>query len=476
MRKATVTIITALVVILVVAGCTGSMSSSTPLTQGQVPVSMTMRDTPPAGVTVLAFEIHVTGATLQSANTSQPDVSLLSQNLEIELRHLETDSALLSTSGTPPGTYNSLTLTFANPEMTIQNSTGGTLTVGGKSCAVGAICEVQPALNQTSVKITNSPFPLTLSSHTALGLDIDFNINASLQNDLSVSPTVTVAPTVTQAKGELQELDDLAGQVTAIGMSQFTLQTLTGQSFIIMVDNNTTFKNFDNAGCAANNFSCVLANQIVSVDVRQMDNENESSSSSASLSLVAKKIELKDHFQRDLEGKVASVNTATNQFQIVVNEEAMAVQGVALGNVLTITVNSGATFDVNQDGLTIPSGLQFQSISDMIAGQSVEVDPVSVNAGASAITVTTDHVRLHRTQVTGSVMTITGGNFTLGNLSSLFTGAGISTIQVQTSSQTQFENVAGVSSLSVNDTASVGGLLFNSTPAPVLLAEKVRKR
>lgn len=476
MRKVTATIITALVVVLVVAGCSSSMSSSMPPTQGQVPVSMTMRDTPPTGVTVLAFEIHVTGATLQSANTSQADVSLLSQNLEIELRHLETESALLSTSGATPGIYNSLTLTFANPEMTIQNGTGGTLTVGGKSCAVGAICEVQPALNQTSVKISNSPFPLTLSAHTALGLDIDFNVNASLQNDLSVSPTVTVTPTVTQARGELEELDDLTGQVTAIGMNQFTLQTLTGQSLTILVDNNTAFKDFDNAGCAANNFSCVQTNQVVSVDLHEMDNDDESSSSSASLSLVAKKVELKDHFQRELEGQVASVNAANNQFQIVVHDEAEAVQGVALGNLLTITVNSGATFDVDQDGLTIPSSLQFLSISDMIAGQSVEVDPVSVNAGASAITVTTDHVRLHRTQVTGSVMTITGGNFTLGNLSSLFAGASISSIQVQTSSQTGFENVAGVSSLSVNDTVSVGGLLFNSTPAPVLLAEKVRKR
>ena len=476
MRTRTITAVAGLFIALAFAGCSSNMSTGTPPTQGQVPVSMTMRDTPPAGVTVLAFEVHVTGASLQSANSSQPDVSLVTGDLEIELRHLETESALLSTSGAPSGTYNSLTLTFANPEITIQNGTAAAITVGGKSCAVGAICEFQPALNQSMVKITNAPFPLMLSSGTALSLDIDFDVNASLQSDLSVTPTVNVTPTVSRARGEMQEVDDLIGQVTTVGMNQFTLQPLLGPALTINVDSGTQFENFDNAGCAADNFTCVQMNQIVSVKLGVMDDDNESSTPNASLSLTAKKVELKDHFQKELEGKVTSVNGTSNQFQLVVHDQAEALPGLHLGDILTVTVNSGATFDVDQDGLTIPAGLQFLSISDMIVGQSVEVDPATVTPGTPGATVTTDHVRLHRTQVTGSIMSVTGANFTLGNLSSLFTGAGVSTIQVQTSSQTGFENVAGVSSLNVNDTASVGGLLFNSTAAPVLLAEKVRKR
>lgn len=476
MRKVTAVIFTALFVVLAFAGCSSNMSSTAPPTQGQIPVSMTMRDTPPVGVTVLAFEVHVTGASLQSANSSQPDVPLVTSDLEIELRHLETESALLSTSGAPSGTYNSLTLTFANPEITIQNGTAAAITVGGKSCAVGAICEFQPTLNQSTVKITSAPFPLMLSSGTALGLDIDFDVNASLQSDLSVTPTVNVTPTVSHARGEMQEVDDLVGQVTAVGMNQFTLQPLAGPSLTINVDSSTQFEDFDNAGCAADNFTCVQMNQIVSVKLGVMDDDDESSTPNASLSLTAKKVELEDHFQKELEGKVASVSGTSNQFQLVVHDQAEALPGLHLGDILTVTVNSGAMFDVDQDGLTIPTGLQFQSISDMIVGQSVEVDPATVTPGTPGATVTTNHVRLHRTQVTGSVMSVTGANFTLGNLSALFTGAGTSTIQVQTSSQTGFENVAGVSSLNVNDTTSVGGLLFKSTPAPVLLAEKVRKR
>lgn len=472
-----IAIATAMTVALVIAGCSANMAGNNmPPRQGQIPVSMTIRDTPPAGVTVLAFEIHVTGATLQPAGTSQADVPLVTHDVEIELRHLETESALLSTAGAPPGIYNSLTLTFANPEMTIQNGTTGTLTVGGKTCAAGAICELHPALSQSTVKISSAPFPLTLAAHTALGLDVDFDVNASLQSNLSVMPTVSVTPTVTHPKEELEELDDLIGQVSMIGMNQFTLQTLTGQSLTIAVDANTQFEDFDKAGCMADNFSCVQTNQIVEVDLREMDNDDESSPSSGSLSMVAKKVELKDHFQREFEGQIVSVSAPNNEFQLVVHDEAEAMQNIALGNVVTITVNTGTTFDVDQDGVMIPPSLQFLGISDMIAGQSVEVDPVNITASASGIMLTTGHVRLHRTHVTGSVTTITGANFTLGNLSILFTGAGISAIQVQTSSQTNFENVAGVASLNVNDTVSAGGLLFKSTPSPVLLAEKVRKR
>jgi hypothetical protein len=47
---------------------------------------------------------------------------------------------------------------------------------------------------------------------------------------------------------------------------------------------------------------------------------------------------------------------------------------------------------------------------------------------------------------------------------------------VQTSSNTSFDNVAGVAGLADGSTVSVRGLLFKSAPAPVMVADKVRKR
>jgi hypothetical protein len=47
-------------------------------------------------------------------------------------------------------------------------------------------------------------------------------------------------------------------------------------------------------------------------------------------------------------------------------------------------------------------------------------------------------------------------------------------LQVQTSLQTTFENVAGVSALAVGDIVSIRALLFKSS-APNFFADKVRK-
>ena len=81
------------------------------------------------GVTVLSFEIEVTGAVLQPSDSSKQPVSMLSEPEDIELEHLQTESALLASKSVPTGTYNSLMVSFANPRMTIQNQTGSPLTL-----------------------------------------------------------------------------------------------------------------------------------------------------------------------------------------------------------------------------------------------------------------------------------------------------------------------------------------------------------
>jgi hypothetical protein len=94
------------------------------------------------------------------------------------------------------------------------------------------------------------------------------------------------------------------------------------------------------------------------------------------------------------------------------------------------------------------------------------------------ITVTADRVRLRMTQFTANVSgTPAPPSFTVANLPSLFTGAGISSIEVDTSSETDFDGVSGVSGLADGNTVSLRGLLFsNGANPPVLVAKKVRKR
>jgi hypothetical protein len=67
-------------------------------------------------------------------------------------------------------------------------------------------------------------------------------------------------------------------------------------------------------------------------------------------------------------------------------------------------------------------------------------------------------------------------NFTLGNLLSLFTKANpnITQLTIEPLTGTDFDNVSGLRALNAND--SVGGLLFNSSGGPVVIAERVNKR
>ena len=162
MSKATSVLLVFLAALLV--GCGAGMSSpNQPVTPNMVQASLTIHDNPPMGVTVLSFDIDVTGAELQpsTSNSSQQPVSLISEPEDIELEHLQTQSALLASKSVPTGTYSSLMVSFANPHMTIQNQTNGSLMLGGQNCMMQQICEFNPKLNQSSVTL---PFAITLTA------------------------------------------------------------------------------------------------------------------------------------------------------------------------------------------------------------------------------------------------------------------------------------------------------------------------
>src|SRR5260370_15836514 len=105
--------------VLAIFGCGGG-SMTNPLQQGSSALSVTIRDTPPTGVTVLSFEVTVTRAALNPGN-----VDLLAGRVpgRRELEQLETESAFLNTARVAPGTFTSLNVTFSNPGLTLQNGT-----------------------------------------------------------------------------------------------------------------------------------------------------------------------------------------------------------------------------------------------------------------------------------------------------------------------------------------------------------------
>jgi uncharacterized protein DUF5666 len=457
------------------AACGGG-SMNTPPTVNGVPMSLTIRDTPPSGVAVLFFEALITGGTLQPSDMSKSPVAVLTTPVEVEFGHLQTDTAFLSLSNIPPDTYKSLTLTFGNAVLTIVNHSGAAI----GSCANNTVCQMTPSFNPSTATLT-SPFPIAVTADETFGIKLDFNVNSSVQSDLSINPMVSVVK-VTQRRREddqddMEEADDVDGQVTAVGTNQFTLMNeRSGQSFTISVDSNTVFEDFGSAGCTANpqNFSCVTMGQIVEVDL------NESGMGT----MLAKRVKLEDQTSEEvLKATITSVDSST-QFHAVVFNEEPTVSGVSEGSAVVVTILPNATFaasseEMGEDGGFTQTGLSFASAADLLVGQDVQIRPQMVTSAGGVTTITTDRIHLRPSQITGQVGTINSdGTFTLTGLSPLFTGAtpAVTAIKVEPVLEMRFEDVSGLNGLAAGNTVSVRGLLFNTAGSPTLLANAIRKQ
>jgi hypothetical protein len=479
MRKPFALFSTLLLLAFTLVACSGgSMPVVPPTTSPNMSnVSLTIGDAPPAGVTILRFELQVTAATMQPATAGAAPVSMLPRPTEVELEHLQTEPAFLANLNVPAGTYNSLTATFASPQMTILNQTGQTLTVGTQNCANNQVCNLTPTLNQmtATVQAPTSPFPITLAANSPLALLLHFDINNSVQGDLSVTPTISLKQLPPLPTGEFVRFH-IVGTVSAVNSPDFTLQTAFGnQSLTIVTDNNTQYE-FGNS-CQADNFSCIQKGQLLQVKVKLMPGGE----------LLAAEVKL---FQNaglpNIEGIVTSANAAQNQFQVVLtffeDDAGHDFGGLNFGFRLTIQPTASATYSVDSDGITVPAGLSFASVQDIFVGQVVRFHPVLpiTVGGMGQFTIGTDSVTLEPSEITGTVSAVnasaTPPNFTLGGLPPLFTKAGVMQLEVEPVMGTDFENVSGLSGLNPNDTVSVAGLLFNPVSGPVVIAERVAKR
>lgn len=458
--------------------CGGSMSPS-PMSNG-VPMSLTIGDTPPSGVGVLFFEALITGVSLQPSDINKKPVSVMITPVEVEFGHLQTDTAFLSLANVAPDMYKSMTLTFGSAALTIVNHSMAAI----GSCAKDAVCQLTPNFNPSMATITSTPFPITISQNSVVGIRLDFNVNSSVQMDLSINPTVTIK-NLTQRQDsddqmEMEQVDEVDGHVTMVGSNQFTLMNeRSGQSFTIMVNSNTVFEDFDRTGCTANpaDITCVKQGQVLNVDL----------SGNGMGTMLAKRVEFEEDANREaIKGTITSVDSMT-QFHMVVFNEEPAMSGIGEGSAVVVTIDPNAMFQVGREemgengGFSI-AGLSFASGADLLVGQDVQIRPGTVSSGEGVTTVTTDLVRLWPSQITGQVGNINtdNGTFTLTMLSPLFAGAKppITTINVVTLSEMNFMDFPGAASLgslTMGNTISVKGLLFNTMGTPTLVTRTMRE-
>src|SRR5262249_53343735 len=214
-------------------------------------------------------------------------------------------------------------------------------------CANDSVCELTPNFHPSTASLSTTPFPITVSQNSVVGIRLDFNIDTSLQNDLSINPMVTIKRLTQRSdsedQDEMERVDELDGQVTAVGNNQFTLtDQRSGQSFTINVDSNTMFEDFDRSGCAAKpeDFSCLQAGQTVDVEL----------SMNGTGTMLAKSVEFVEKAQQvAIKGTITSVDSAT-QFHMVVFNEEPSMNGISEGSQIAVTIQPNAMFQAGREG------------------------------------------------------------------------------------------------------------------------------
>jgi len=460
-----------------------------------------MTDQPPNGVTVLFFQVSITSASLTPASGSA-NVSLLNNNtpIQVDVTQLQALSAFLSTANVPAGTYNRLSLTFADPQLVIFNASDQAI---ASTCALNTVCQLTPTIdNSAMLAFSSTPFPVTVATNTPLGFLIDFHLNNVIQPDLSVnlgvSNGVTVGELPSAAPSRPPQLGFLIGAVQSVNNSQnqFTLQTADGRTFTIDSNGSTTYDDFPVSVCAAGSISCLAAGQIVQVHAASVETDG---------TLLAAQVSyLQAAGAQIVEGNIVGLSTSNGAtvMKLILHRDPSNNSGLPLGGEASVTISGSATFSVDANGFTIPPGLNFTATSDLFVGQEVQVNVVAgslntssnpTNAGAwgppRLLSFSTDSVELEPSQVTGAITAISSSSssFTPGNYASLFFtgwpfgGSNLAQVNVQTTAQTTYQgfNPDSFSGLTANSMVSVSGWLFppaSSTAPPTLAAETVTLR
>jgi hypothetical protein len=488
-------------------GTGGSNQTQTPASA--VPVSLTITDDPPAGISVLFFQVSLTAASLQPASGSA--VSLLRNGtpIQIDVTQLQALSAFLSAANVPAGSYSSLSLTFASPQLVIFNNSDQSI---AGTCAVGSVCQLTPAIvNSATVDLSSSPFPVTVAANSPLGFLIDFHLNTIIQSDLSVDLGAANGVSVAQlqppsAPTGPPQFGVLTGTVGAVSSSlgQFTLQTPDGRSFTVSTSTSTAYDDFPASACSAAGFSCIAQGDIVQVQV--------SSVQSSGVLVAAQIAFVQAPGQQTVVGTIVGIPrlplpVGETMIQLILHQNPTASTGLPLGAMAMVAVwapvqgASGITptaFSIDAAGFTIPSGLTFASPSDLSVGQTLQVTiapgslqpPTPGPPGGSGgwgpppePIFTASSLQLEPSQITGSISAIDAGasSFTLNYVFEPVPVIPLGQLiqyDVQTTAQTAYQGFStdSFSGLAVNDMVSVNGWLFSpsgSTTLPVIVPKNI---
>lgn len=447
-----------------------------------------MTDTILAGTSILSFKVTLTGMSVTPSTGAVVNLPLTPSTPIIELTHLQSDSAFVGTFSVPSGNYNSATIAFTSPDIVLINQTGGALTGATTPCPVNAVCEFTPA-SSGSITLSAAPFPVTLTANEQTGFSLDFNLNNAITmtgGTASVDFTqpnvlnVSTLPRTGAPAGSLDLIEDFTGVITAISGNSVTVQSGTKGTITAVANSSTTFNNLPTT-CVAQDITCILANQTVSIDATLNPD--------GTMTLL--EADLLDNVAVDeVEGTVFLTDLGTLQISIVLSDKSVVSGNAVLtaaspGTIVVASLGAAPTFSVDTKGLnpvitSLPS-IPFATLTDVVEGQTVRMQVTNPTAGPNAsVLAGTDSVVLRFSRVTGTVSVAPASPFFSVSASTLppFLGglSGAVNVPVQVSSgQTNFDGVTDITGLNAGDSVSVRALFVPKFATSPFFAAKVRK-
>jgi hypothetical protein len=236
-----------LAIVVLACGCGGGASNSSSTSVQQESGSVFVNGTDAPLPSVLSFQVDITGMTV-SDGTNTP-VSVLNGTQTVDFAKLNGLHTLLDINTIPAGTYSTVNVTLANPQIVYLNVTNPQTTPPTRPTVTTLNGTTSPAVTLTQSAVTISlSSPLTVNAGDIIGLSFDFDLRDSIQVDSNGNFTGVVNPTlnlkaVTPSDSNAYIDDFVAGVVSATGTSSFLIQGPHGHQFTVNVNGQTEWEN-----------------------------------------------------------------------------------------------------------------------------------------------------------------------------------------------------------------------------------------
>lgn len=226
-------------------GCGGGgmNSSVVPPQSGSVFVMGTDAALP----SVVSFQVDITGMTVSDG--MNPPVSVLSGTQTVDFARLNGLRTLLDINTIQAGTYTTVNVTLANPQIGFLNVANPPTNPPTRPTITTLNATTSPAVTLTQSNVTiNLANPLVVNAGDIIGLRFEFDLRKSIQVNASGQLTGMVNPTldlkaITSSDADAF-IDDFVAGVVSVNTSgnSFVIQGPHGHQFTVNVNGQTEFE------------------------------------------------------------------------------------------------------------------------------------------------------------------------------------------------------------------------------------------